>query len=108
MLANLISSQSCVVCLVQTMIKHFLDYVGLHDLYLLSCPRDMMKCMSLSTKKCAPVSINIFGLLSVVSPVIGHNGFNEKPETGWFRMGVNIDKDTASILEQRHHHTCNH
>ena len=62
-----------------------------------------MKCMSLSTKKCAPVSINIFGLLSVVCAVIGHNGFNEKPETGWFRMGVNIDKDTASILEQRHH-----
>ena len=30
---------------------------------------------------------------------------NEKPETGWFRMGVNIDKDTASILEQRHHRT---
>ena len=63
----------------------------------------MMKCMSLSTKKCAPVSINIFGLLSVVCAVIGHNGFNEKPETGWFRMGVNIDKNTASILEQRHH-----
>ena len=30
---------------------------------------------------------------------------NEKPETGWFRMGVNIDKDMASILEQRHHRT---
>ena len=53
-----------------------------------------MKCMSLSTKKCAPVSINIFGLLSVVCSVIGHNGFNEKPETGWFRMGVNTDKDS--------------